>query len=589
MSLNKKVLLKSTSYAVACICLSLSVDVADASCKNRNYNCTTTKKVEKVEPSEIQSTDVKNKAVAARSKSNERVIYQNSPSRPGYVKLHYEFVGFDGSPLTYSDQDLKKSHMDRSIKDWLISLFQKTDRIYIVSLDLKQGDKTIAHQPIYTVRNNGSFFDIISQEDLKLSGAVGYWMRSTEPVTAQVNVHYTDSNEYSPEQLAAIVKKGLAVGAKFATVSSLVNQATLAAYDTVISDISSELKFKFKRSDDMSRSHQLKSEEGGRVGYHFDFFAPGEGDISERFVLKLELKHRESLLNKDGETAALDILSRRLHKEGDSTTDVATFIETHDISKAAVDTLTQAEPDVWNICKRIKEALRERLVARDISIALNAFVSARDNDFNKAWNPNCFSGDDLKHIASADIVPALGTLGAGKKVQLTFNEQKNLARKYYSRFMEEQTSSEARDLLKELFVEKFGNQYNYYIDAQVPILDGEIFSGEGKLNFLAAILKGLKLKRKLSCFSGDMYDSKNPDGPKNIFGSLSENDGQVLEILLGFEEAPFDRKKVVAQRITIKPATQDVLVRYRDAHKDRAKKGCDGGWKPWEVKVAESG
>jgi hypothetical protein len=575
-------------FAIAILLASLiSPSAASAKCAFFQFKCKQ-ESLDLVNSEDLQSAEILSTSNATKSLNQFFFARLTEDPTIGYSYVEYSMV--DSSTNLYSDKfDNAQEIVQRSLMDWIKSVFVTTDKIFVVSLDV-YGDEAetqlLGHKPIIIVESSNGFRSVTELNDISLNGRLGYPRLSNRAHRIKLSVRYANTNDVTLDVVEDLLESASAFSKIVPSVGSLVDEVTLLAFKDAKNNLESILG-KFEVSTKMSRTLTMRHAKGGIISFNYDFRAPNEADLP-RVKLAVSLKHQESLLIDGGVTLPGDILNVLVHEKDDDTIRLRKFIQTSDISADDVAQLETAAPDVSEICQQIREALGKRLTAIDQTIALNAFVSEYESKFSKNWTTNntCFRPGDIAIISK---VPNLQPARIWQEAQptdiipLSRDEQTRLIRKFSTVFSQK-IESGLREAVANGAVSDLPDDHEIFLVDEVNFLLGANFSIKASLLVKELIEAEIKLDRGLGCYSGDQFDTEKQP---NVMGTLSMYKGKPIEILFQFSPSPSSRRRPELDRLILQYPTGDRLLSYRDGSAERSKDGCAGGFKPWDHNEAE--
>lgn len=564
-----------------------SPNVASAGCAFFQFKCKQ-ERLNAVNSEDVQSAEIISASNATKSLNQFFFTRLTETPTIGYSYVEYSMV--DSSTNLYSDEfDNAQEIVQRSLMDWIKSVFVTTDKIFVVSLDV-YGDEAetqlLGHKPIIIVESSNGFRSVTAQNDISLNGSLGYPRLSNRAHRIKLSIRYASTNDVTLDVVEDLLESASAFSKISPSVGSLVDEVTLLAFKDAKNSLESILG-KFEVSTKMSRALTMRHAMGGVISFNYDFRAPNETKLP-RVKLAVSLKHQESLLIDGGVTLPGDILNVLIHEKDDDTIALRKFIQTSDISADNVAQLETATPDVSEICQQIREALGRRLTAIDQTIALNAFVTEYQSKFSKNWTTNntCFRPGDIKIISKVpNLQPAPLWQEAQPKdiIQLSRDEQTRLIRKFSTVFSQT-ISSGLSEAVVNGAVSDLPDDHEIFLVDDVNFLLGANFSIKASTLVKELIEAEIKLDRGLGCYSGDQFDTKQQP---NVMGTLSMYKGKPIEILFQFSPSPSSRRRPELDRLILQYPTADRLLSYRDGVAERANNGCAGGFKPWDMVEAE--
>ncbi len=472
--------------------------------------------------------------------------------------------------------------IQRSLFDWVRSLFVTQGKVFIVSIDVYSDEaekNLISHRPIFVARHDSSFRAEQVENILALNGTIGFPRLSDRPHRVKLTVRHAESSEFTSEDVEGLIELSRTVTQSVPKVSSLVEDSTLLALKEASQELLTLLG-RFEVSTEMSRSLTLSHEENEIVGFKYDFFAPNEVNIP-RVKLLVGLKHSPSLLTGGGASSSGDILSKSVHWSDQVAFTLSEYIRRHDLSSDDIATLSSPSPDIPKICSAIREALLDRFTARDTTIALNAFITQNANLFVESWNPNCFIADDAVVLEESGFTRfSVNQNDFDNSFQMSLSSQTRFVR-LINLVLRKGVGEEDAAVISELANEQMASNSQITIKDDVGFFFGRSISGiqtsPGDLIKLVREAE-LDLGLTLRCYSGDMYDTT--DQP-NVLGTLTQIDEKAVEFLFEYAPGGFDPARPLLKRIVVRFPSRDQLFKYRDGTQERANAGCAGGFKPW--------
>ncbi|WP_297338834.1 hypothetical protein [Pseudophaeobacter sp.] len=570
-------------FIIPLIFISLSTP-AHAECKFYEYRCKSESQ-SRVRASELESGEIVSTQDAAKSINQFEFVRLTERPAIGYSQVTYSMV--DRGLNKYSDTvDNAQEIVSRSLLDWVKSIFRTRGKIFVVSIDVYADDaetQLLAHKPLIIVEHSDSYRSIIAQNDISLNGRLGYPRLSNRAHRVKLGVRFANTSDVSLDEVGNLLSAANALSKVVPTVGSLVDEATLIAFNSARSNLEAVLG-KFESSTTMSRSLTMRHGEDQIVAFNYDFRAPNERNLP-RVKLSVALSHQQSLLVDGGVTLPGDILNVEVHEKDDDVISLRKYIQTNDISADDVTELATASPDVAKICQQIREALSQRLTATDQTVALNAFVSEYQNQFRKNWTEGntCFLPQDIALIGNLGLEYASiwKENQPGKIVQLSLEEQLRFVKGLSDALKVEVPGNIVGPVVDGVVSKIPENQEIVFVD-KVGFLLGESFSMQASSLVRLLIQSEKRLERGFGCFSGDQFDV---DKQPNVLGTLSMLDGKPIEFIFEFSASPTSRRKPELNRLIVQWPSGDRLLKYRDGTKERSRNGCAGGFKPWDIQM----
>lgn len=543
---------------------------------------------------------IRGEAVAAADFSENALVQK--PTIASYSYNEFQFLeladeaalGYTGVEFSFRDKSLSKYSdrfqnatqiADRSLLDWLKSIFNTTEKTFIISIDVYEDgteSKLLAHRPIYIARYTDSLKSIKSESLITIEDEIGFFRPSDESTFVKLNVRYANSSDVSLQQIDELLDVVGEVAESVPSVSGLVAEGTLLTLQAKIGELNNLLG-RFEVATEMSRGMQLKQEKGAPFGFVYDFFAPNEP--TPRVKLYVGLKYRSSLLIAGGTTNTFDILRKQVHLSDTQSQSVRLFIETSPRSADAIRSLYTPSPNIRSVCRKVKEALSEKLIGDDVLVAFNSYVTENSDLFEKGWDARCFTTQNrevLKNLEFQAFDPEKIFSEEREPLEMSLDDQLRAVSIVNSVIRSSLGKEDVKLQGENLALRLFDDRAIEIVD-EVGMLAGVKITIQAKPEDLVSLFSSSEIpfERSLQCFSGKIRDEEYG---LNTVGALTLAEGKPVEVLFEYEDSPVSPKSAILERVTIRDVSNEDLLKYRDAHPDRTEKGCGRlSFKPWEL------
>lgn len=509
----------------------------------------------------------------------------------GYSWVKFSLLDKDGGDVRSFERQPTTAQkiVDRSLLDWLKNIFRESKDTVLVSIDVSDKEGSLlGSRPLYAATYSDGFHSILSENDISLEGTIGFPRKSNEVHVVKLTVRYANSDEVSLEKLNTIIE---AAGdlSEYLPDSTLgwMNEITLSAYDSAANKLEGLLG-EFTSETKLSSEIEMSHKDGDIIGFKYYFKAEGERLLSS-VVVWVSLEHVDSIFKHETLDSFENIMNVNVHLQGESETRLRQYIEGHDASRAAVDSLSQESVNIVGVCDAIRDVLSRRFNARDTALALNAYIGHERAKFEKHFRYSCFRADELK-ILDDENAPETGIVpvGVGVPVHLSYSQQVEVA-KLLSEAGSKKLANDLRDAKVETFEVRTNASDNQFILINDEV--GLLYGTPRKLQLLPRDLYldlakiTTKFEKSLGCYSGDFLDT--PEQP-NVFGALTVFKKRPLEILIEFHAEQENPKTPTIERVSFSQPSPERLLRYRDGKASRKTSGCAGGFAPWDIVVASA-
>ena len=523
-----------------------------------------------------------NASEAAANYNHFKFRRRNDDVALGYTKIRYSFV--DKDLLAFKDSPARvKTFLDRSLWAWVKSIFISTNQTFLVTLDAYRdsaNSQLVATKPLFYVTENESFASLEDLDSLALEGELGFPVKSDEPIYVKLTIRHTNSTSVTLQNAKDLFNIAAQLATVAGGISSLVELPTWVSYNEKLKTAESLLA-KFSVSKELSRTAMFRHKKGDLVGFVYDFKAPGV-DYG-RFKLDVSGEYLTSLLaDKSTTVNSQNVLAKKIYFK-DNFDSLRNFIEGHDISKPAINSLSSEKPNISDVCGDIMNALSERLVAADAALALNSYIDRNIGPFKKNWDPDCFRPEDRKVLKEYKVDLALpdnaapGAKAKAKEPQEVPISVLEPVIQNIGVIIQSKHDSEVKQAASLALKDRQGSSRIQFIDS-VPLVLAAAEKEDVSMSTLVQFLRNLAASRTLLCYVGtNLYDK---DGDKNNIGTLTTVGNKTVEVRFKFEPAPenADKPKLVELELSLPSA--DTLKVYRQSFPS----GCNG-FTPWEEKT----
>ncbi|TDL85419.1 hypothetical protein [Meridianimarinicoccus aquatilis] len=546
---------------------------------------------------------VRDAGLATRNLTEFSLAEVEKTPKLGYSTLRYRLLEQSGVNAVQLSRK-EANFAERSLLDWMKRIFVAENSTYLVSVDVYVPDQTeadgqrlVAHTPIFSVINGESFKTSNNEVDINYNGQIGFPRKSDEKLSVEINVRQAKSTTVTTEELKKLFGLAQAVAEPFANassggVASLVDGTLTTSVDGLLDQIDTFLG-EFEAKSDLSQQFQLSKIGGEYDSALFDFFAPGivykdplAGVKAGRIKLKVYLDYQESLLAADKSYAFGDIVAKKIHFSGTTLYSLNNFLVNHLESRDQWGARYNPDRDLGALCRSMGAALRSKLIARDVYVATSALVATERAAFQSGWDAtDCYGADGFTFMAEGYkmVDPTRAAQAPVTKTELSFEAQKALP---------EKLTTWLRGGLASEFADDVSGQVADKMAEEVSVLDadGLFFGSPGVkvevapgslIRLLLAKDRGFLNGHGFGCYNGNLYDYEEFG---NDFGSLAVVNGRTMEFIWRYREEAASTSDAWLEELVVRELDSDTLSKYNLKSSGEV---CGGknGFNPWSYQA----